>query len=322
METSFFQVLIALLAGIMSIVVLTAKLRVHPFFALLIATLIVGMGVQLPIGDILNAAKDGFGSIMKSLGFIIVLGTTLGILLERNGSTEVMANFILSKIGNRYPALAMSVTGFIVGLPIFCDSGFIVLSGLNVTMAKRTGTRVIVMAVSMATGLYSVHCLIPPHPGAAAAAGIIGVSYGKLILLGMAVAVPAMIVGYLYASFEGNKIQVAHHDLMEEINKNHTIILPSAFQAFLPVIAPILLIALKSIFTNEASGSGQILFLLGEPVIALSIGVLLALFATKPWNGKYINNWLQESAEKAGGILVIIGAGGSFGGNIGFYSYW
>lgn len=313
MANSFLQVLIALLAGIVMIVVLTAKLRVHPFFALLIASLIVGLGVQLPIADILNAAKDGFGNIMKSLGFIIVLGTTLGILLERNGSTQVMANFILSKIGHRYPALAMSITGFIVGLPIFCDSGFIVLSGLNVTMAKRTGTRVIVMAVSMATGLYAVHCLIPPHPGAAAAAGIIGVSYGKLIVMGIAVAIPAMIVGYLYASYAGKKIRVEQQDELLETNNGSTIIFPSTIQAFLPVIVPILLIAIKSIFINNVSGIWQMFFLLGEPVIALSTGVLLALIAIKPRNGKQINSWLQESAEKAGGILVIIGAGGAFG---------
>ena len=154
MTNSFIQVLIALLAGITTIVVLTAKLRVHPFFALLIASFVVGLGVQLPVTDILNAAKEGFGNIMKSLGFIIVLGTALGVVLERNGSTNVMANYILAKIGHKYPALAMSITGFIVGLPIFCDSGFIVLSGLNVSLAKRTGTRVIIMAVSMATGLY------------------------------------------------------------------------------------------------------------------------------------------------------------------------
>jgi gluconate:H+ symporter, GntP family len=313
MTNSFLQVLIALLAGITTIVVLTAKLRVHPFFALLIASFIVGLGVQLPVADILNAAKEGFGNIMKSLGFIIVLGTTLGILLERNGSTQVMANFILSKIGHRYPALAMSITGFVVGLPIFCDSGFIVLSGLNVTMAKRTGTRVIVVAVSMATGLYAVHCLIPPHPGAAAAAGIIGVSYGKLIVMGIIVAIPAMIVGYLYASYAGKKIQVEQQDEWVETNNGGTIIFPSTIQAFLPVIVPILLIALKSIFINDVSGIWQILFSLGEPVIALSIGVLLALTANKPWNGKQVNSWLQESAEKAGGILVIIGAGGAFG---------
>ncbi|OYZ48207.1 MAG: gluconate transporter, partial [Sphingobacteriales bacterium 24-40-4] len=148
MAPSFLQVFLSLLAGISLIVVLTAKMKVHPFFALLLASGVVGLGVQLPLPEIITAAKDGFGNILKSLGFIIVLGTALGVILERNGSTRVMANYILKKIGDRYPALAMSIIGFVVGLPIFCDSGFIVLSELNVTLAKRTGTRVIVMAVS------------------------------------------------------------------------------------------------------------------------------------------------------------------------------
>jgi GntP family gluconate:H+ symporter len=311
MAPSFLQVMLALLAGITTIVWLTARLRVHPFFALLLASFIVGLMVQLPAADIMNTMKEGFGNIMRSLGFIIVLGTALGVTLERNGSTTVMANYILKKIGKKYPALAMSFTGFVVGLPIFCDSGFIVLSGLNSTLAKRTGVPVIIMAVSMATGLYSVHCLIPPHPGAAAAAGIIGVSYGKLILVGILVAIPAMIVGYVYAVYAGKKIKVVQQE--EKTETATDITLPSVLRAFLPVVVPILLIAAKSILAGSVHGIWINFLFLGDPVIALAIGVILALSANKSWNGKKVNSWLQESAEKAGGILVIIGAGGAFG---------
>lgn len=312
MTNSFYQVMIALCAGMATIVLLTAKWRVHPFFALLLASFVVGIGVQLPLPDILNSVKDGFGNIMRSLGFIIVLGTALGVVLEKNGSTEVMANYILRKIGKRYPALAMSITGFIVGLPVFCDSGFIVLSGLNISLAKRTGTRVIIMAVSMATGLYSVHCLIPPHPGVAAAAGIIGVSYGKLIMLGIIVAIPAMIIGYLYAGYAGKKYPLTETIQAEAITDNQ-ILLPSTIQAFLPVIVPVILIAVRSFLPTDAKGVLQILSFLGEPAIALSTGLLLALIAIKQKKDKKINHWLQEAVEKSGSILVIIGAGGAFG---------
>lgn len=314
MTDSFIQVLIALLAGISLIVILTARLRLHPFFALLIASFAVGLGVQLPVTEIVTAAKEGFGNIMKSLGFIIVLGTALGVILEKNGSTGVMANYILRKIGKRYPALAMSVIGFIVGLPIFCDSGFIVLSGLNVTLAKKTNTRVIVMAVSMATGLYAVHCLIPPHPGAAAAAGLIGVPFGKLIITGILIAVPAMLVGYLYAVYAGNKIPEQSLVTSEEESRQpDEQKLPSVISAFLPVVVPIFLIALKSIIETNMPGKWKLLTSLGDPVIALLTGVLLALFSNSSFVYKQINGWLQEAAEKAGGILVIIGAGGAFG---------
>lgn len=313
MAPSFLQVFLSLLAGISLIVVLTAKMKVHPFFALLLASVVVGLGVQLPLPEIITAAKDGFGNILKSLGFIIVLGTALGVILERNGSTQVMANYILKKIGDRYPALAMSIIGFVVGLPIFCDSGFIVLSGLNVTLAKRTGTRVIVMAVSMATGLYAVHCLIPPHPGAAAAAGMLDVPFGKLILTGILVALPAMLVGYFYASYAGNRITEPVQERETEWKEMADHSQPTVFRAFLPVLVPIILIAVKSVFENELNGGWHILSLAGDPVMALSVGVLLALSARGTHKGKAVNQWLQEAVEKSGGILVIIGAGGAFG---------
>src|SRR5262245_40565999 len=142
MTAPFLQVLLCLAAGIVVIVLLTAKFRVHAFFALVLACFVVGLGVRLPVTDLLADMEDGFGKIMKSLGLIIVLGTTLGVLLEHTGSTRTMASFILKRVGDRRAALAMGLTGFVVGLPIFCDSGYIVLSGLNRSLAKRTGTSI------------------------------------------------------------------------------------------------------------------------------------------------------------------------------------
>jgi len=317
MANSFLYVSICLLASIAVIVVLTSKYRVHPFFALILSCFVVGLGVGFPVTDVITSIKDGFGNIMKSLGLIIVLGTTLGILLEHTGSTNVMASFILKKTGEKYAALAMSITGFIVGLPIFCDSGYIVLSGLNNSLAKRTAISIVVMSISLATGLYSVHCLIPPHPGAAAAAGIIGVDIGKIILVGILVAIPAAVVGYVWANYAGKKIPVAATE--KDISADETIKSspkPSVFKAFLPVIVPIVLIALKSFLVIDKTGPNEWInnFLsLGDPVIALSIGVLLALNCKRGWKRNSLSTLLQEAAEKAGGILVIIGAGGAFG---------
>jgi GntP family gluconate:H+ symporter len=309
--SDFYQLLLWLALGIGMIVLLTARFKLHPFFALLLASFVVGLGTGMPFNEIINTVKEGFGHIMRSLGMIIVLGTALGILLEKSGSTKVMADGIRRSIGSKRPALAMSITGFIVGLPIFCDSGFIVLSGLNKSLARQTGVPVIIMAVSMATGLYSVHCLIPPHPGAAAAAGMIGVEYGKLILYGILVAIPATIAGYLYAVYAGKKIK----DTTVQEEKENALLpsaFPSAIPAFLPVIVPILLITLGAFITAENTFT-RIIKLLGDPVMALAIGVILALCTIKKWKGQNVNQWLTESVEKAGGILVIIGAGGAFG---------
>ncbi|MEP6616256.1 MAG: GntP family permease [Ginsengibacter sp.] len=314
MNVSFTQLVLALAAGVGFIILLTAKYHVHAFFALVLACFITGLGIQMPFPLILTTIKEGFGNIMKSLGFIIVLGTTLGVLLEHTGSTKVMAYYILKKIGERNAALAVSITGFIVGLPVFCDSGFIVLSGLNKSLSKKTGIPLVTMSVSLATGLYAVHCLLPPHPGASAAAGIIGVDFGKLMLSGIVIAIPAMIAGHLWAVYAGKKNENSFH--AQEAEQETTNSLPSVLNAFLPVVIPIFLIALRSIILlrlPNPTGWGSGLLAVGDPLVALSVGVMFALVNVSFWKRKTINLFFQEAVEKAGSILVIIGAGGAFG---------
>lgn len=313
MTASLLQVVISLAAGIALIIVLTTRYRFHAFFALLLACFVVGLGVQMPVPHIISTVKDGFGAIMRSLGMIIVLGTTLGILLEHTGSTRIMAAFILKKVGERHAPLAMSITGFVVGLPIFCDSGYIVLSGLNKSLATRTRISIVIMSTALATGLYSVHCLLPPHPGATAAAVTIGADLGKLILIGIVVSIPAMLVGYWWSIHAGKTFEklAATEEISYEIHPRSSVL-----TAFLPVIIPIILIAINSFMGMERKenvGGSKLLAILGDPVIALSIGVLLAFLNGRSWQKKTLGKLLTDSAEKAGAILVIIGAGGSFG---------
>jgi GntP family gluconate:H+ symporter len=252
-----------------------------------------------------------------------------------------MAGAILRRTGERRASLAMSLTGFIVGLPIFCDSGYIVLSGLNKSVARRTGIPMIIMSVSLASGLYAVHCLIPPHPGAAAAAGTMGVDFGGLILAGIPVAILSMFVGFWWANFAGKRFSRGMTDdavtgsgsrnavvdapvvVVDEVasvtasaGANRERYYPSVLQAFLPVVIPIFLIAARSFLViDKAADTGWLhaLSFLGDPVIALSVGVGLAFLAGRAWNRDTISRLLQEAVEKAGGILVIIGAGGGFG---------
>jgi len=311
---SFPYTITLLVAGIALIVLLTTKYKIPAFFALFFACLLIGLGIGLPLAGVITTVKDGFGNILKSLGLIIVLGTALGVLLEYTGSTTVMASYLLKRIGDKRAPVAMSITGFIVGLPIFCDSGFIVLSGLNRSISRRTGIPITIMSVSLATGLYAIHCLVPPHPGSAAAASTIGVDFGKLILVGMVVAIPAMIVGNVWARYAGKKAtDVIAEDIIDaDVIGRY----PSVIKASLPIIVPIVLIALKSFLAGGKSanhGALSILLSLGDPVIALLIGVLLAFNCKRLWTKTEISKLLQEATEKAGGILVIIGMGGAFG---------
>jgi GntP family gluconate:H+ symporter len=313
MNVSFLQVIVSLLAGIIFIILLTVKFKVHPFFALIIACFITGLGVQLPFAEILSLIKNGFGDVMSKLAIIIVLGTTIGVLLEKNGSTNVMAASILKLVSQKRSSLALSVTGFIVGLPIFCDSGYIVLSGINRSLIKRTGMAVATMSISLASGLYAVHCLLPPHPGATAAAATLEVDFGKLILYGILIAIPAMLIGHWWAVYAGKKTKtesMASAEVNEEITTG-----PKPTLAFLPVVIPILLMALRSILVLDKNKTGlltDIFNIVGDPAIALAVGVLLAILTGK--NSKHsLSSQLSSAVEKAGGILVIIGAGGAFG---------
>jgi len=313
MNVSFTQLVFFLLAGIASIILLSVRFRVHPFFALVIACFVTGLGVQIPFLEILTLIKNGFSDIMAKLALIIVLGTTIGVLLEKNGSTQVMANSILKLVGQKNSSLALSFTGFIVGLPIFCDSGYIVLNGINRSLIKRTGIAVATMSISLASGLYAVHCLLPPHPGATAAAGALNVDFGKLILYGIVIAIPAMLIGHWWAVRTGRKSGTEiKHDAGEEEESSSK---PKVITSFLPVIIPILLMALRSIVTLEKNKTGllgDVFTVIGDPAVALAIGVLLAMLNGK--NSKHsLSLHLSSAVEKAGGILVIIGAGGAFG---------
>lgn len=308
MTASFAQLLLALLAGIGLIIVLTVRYRVHAFIALFLACLVVGFGVEMSPADIIQTMKKGFGHIMQSLGLVIVLGTLLGTVMEHNGSTRVMAATILRWVGEKRAAAAMGITGFVVGLPIFCDSGYIVLSGLNRSVARRSGVSIVVLSVSLASGLYAVHCLIPPHPGATAAGSIIGGSMGMHILIGTLVAIPAALTGCAWARYMGKRVSSPEQDTITEEQEDLPRMAP--WKAFLPIIIPIALIGAGAFSGLE--GGSAVLKILGEPVIALAIGVALAL-TTSASRRDAMGRLMSEAAEKAGGILVIIGAGGAFG---------
>ncbi|WP_143309057.1 GntP family permease [Chitinophaga vietnamensis] len=311
---SITQSLIALLAGITLIVLLTARFRVHAFFALLLAAILTGMLLGLTFAEILTVIKSGFGNIMGALGLLIVLGTTLGLILEHTGSTAVLASYVLRQTGTQRAAMAMSMIGYIVGMPIFCDSGFIVLSGLNKALARRSGVSMVIMASSLATGLYAVHCMMPPHPGITAAAGTIHAEVGQVMLYGLLIAIPAAVAGYSWSLLMGRKLPPAV--IEEEEALQETVQGPSVLMSVLPIAVPVLLIALRSLAGMETAPPGMLLQLInvaGMPEVAISAGILLALAGGPSVRRNELPRLLREGAEKAAGILVIIGGGGAFG---------
>jgi len=254
---------------------------------------------------------------MASIGFLIILGAIIGITLDKTGGMLSIARFILSKTGENRSAPALAITGFISGLPIFCDSAFIILSGLAKSFSTKSKLAMPFMATVLATSLYSVHCLIPPHPGALAAAGLIKVNTGNLIIIGTLFAIPGSIAAYFWSKWMTKGKTYPSAKEVKDDSQLTPDRLPSAFLSFLPIVVPLLLITLKSLFKlidNGAPGTiSGILFFPGEPVFALSIGAVLALFLLKDKSIASMNSVFSEAIEKAGPILIVTAAGGMFG---------
>lgn len=318
-----FEILsIILLLSVVFIIFMTAKIKMNAFFVLIIAAFGVGILSGLPTDRIVSAVKDGFGNTIGAIGIVIIAGTSLGIVLKKTGAAFLMADIILKSVGKRNTTLAMNITGFLFGIPIFCDSGFVVLSSLVKALAIRSAVPVAVIAVSLASGLFSVHCLIPPHPGITAASGIFGVDLGQLMIVGLIIALPTSFAGYFWSSrfFKKNKLEeTAEQDLSSnEYNTMDTKVTFRTFLSFVPVLLPIVLISLKSILllffkSPDSNYLLSFILLVGEPAIALLIGLAVSFFLIENWNKKILDEWLGEGVKDAGTILAITAAGGAFG---------
>jgi GntP family gluconate:H+ symporter len=317
MTMEFIFTISAILASIVLIVVLTSIFRYNAFLSMLVASLLLAV-TTLPLQEVVPSIMLGFGNTMKSIGLIIILGIILGLILDKTGATYSIAKSMLRLTRKEHSGLAIHLTGFITGVPIFCDSGFIVLHGINRSLVRNTGKSMIFMATVLASGLYSVHCLIPPHPGATAAAGIMGADIGKLIMIGLPVALVASLSGFFWARFISKKFPndqphpgIENH---EPIINNH---LPSSLHSFLPIIVPLILLSGRSIVLliphNEENVYLKILSFTGEPVIALMVGIILAITLFEKIKLKSLNELFDLSIEKSGQILAITAAGGIFG---------
>ncbi|MEQ8477832.1 GntP family permease [Fulvivirga sp.] len=316
--TSPFYLLFLLIASIAFIVWSTAYKKMNAFFALLLAAFGVGLLSGLPIGELVEMLKKGFGSTMEKIGLLIILGTTLGIILEKTGATSSMANSILRRMTEKNAPAAIALTGFIMGFPIFCDSGFIILSGLNHSLVKKTHFKMPVMAAVLATSLYAVHCLVPPHPGITAAVGTAGGELGRVMLWGMLLAIPTVLIGYLWSVWRGNKMDHSEQDPNHVEHDNND--LPSPLLSFIPVVLPIMLIGLNAMLqlnytTSEMSAGAllKIISFVGDPVMALGIAVVVSTVLIKVKHKEDFKHWLTDGVDKAGMILAICAAGGMFG---------
>ena len=311
--------LAVIIVAVVAMILAISKLKIHPFIVMTVIAIAVGLLCGMNTEDVINKVKAGFGNILASIGIVILAGTIIGTILEKTGAALTMANTILKLVGKERSVLTMGLTGYVTGIPVFCDSGFVILSPISRALAAQSNKSLAVMATALSAGLYATHCLVPPTPGPIAMAGTLSANLGLVIGIGLLISLPATFMGILYANKVAGKIDIPANpeytveELVEKYGK-----LPGALHSFAPILVPIILIALKSIgdFPSHPFGTGAVktcFSFIGNPVVALLLGIGLATTLIPKSEKKNTLSWVTDGVTNSAGILAITGAGGAFG---------
>jgi len=315
------QLIFAVFAGITLLLFLILRIKIQAFLALLISSMAVGLIAGMPPLDIVESMKTGMGGTLGFVATVVGLGAIFGAILEHSGGTKTIAIYLLKKFGEEKAPWAMTLTGFIVAIPVFFDVAFIILVPIIYSLQKRTGKSLLLYAIPLLAGLAATHAFIPPTPGPIAVADIIGADLGWVILFGAICGIPAVIVaGPLFGKYISDKIKIEAPQGYEEhdIDPNQ---LPSIGLILAIIGFPIFLIVLNTLSQSMASGLAlsdellSVLGFIGHPFTALIIANLIAWYLLGIRRG-YSKNELYEISTKslgpAGIIILLTGAGGVF----------
>lgn len=333
------RMLIGLAIGIAVLIFLVLKTKVQAFLALIICTIIVGVVGGMPLTNItledgktfgiVNSITSGFGGTLGSIGIIIGFGVMMGQIFEVTGAAKRMAHTFLKLFGKKREEEALALTGFLVSIPIFCDSGFVVLAPIAKAISKATKKSVIALGVSLAAGLVITHSLVPPTPGPLGVCGIFGIDVGKFILLAIALAIPMAIACIAYARMflakkyyrivneEGEVVETPYQEPDYEgafsMDMTDT---PGTLESFMPLIVPIILILINTIASalGKTTGIMEILVFLGQPIVAVGLGLLVAIFTLgRKLDRHTCLSEMEKGMMSAGIIMLVTGGGGALG---------
>jgi GntP family gluconate:H+ symporter len=314
--------IILLLASVGVIILFTVKWKVHPFLALIFAALFFALFSGMDQTKIISSINNGFGGTLGKIGIVIVLGVIIGAFLENSGGAYKLADIVLRIIGKKNVHAAMSMVGFLVSIPVFADSGFIILDPLNKSLTKRAGLSLAGTAVALILGLMLAHVLVPPTPGPIAAAGILNADIGLVMVVGLTIGLLCLVPAVFFCKRFASKTWIdPNPEYSEEEIIQKTKEAPSTMKSFLPILMPILLIVVKSLLEFNLSEEAQdtlicqIFLFLGAPVMALIVGLLLALLLPKKLDNEILSTtgWVGKAMGSASNIILITGAGGIFG---------
>ncbi|MEZ4811642.1 MAG: GntP family permease [Allomuricauda sp.] len=309
-----------LLLSVVLIILLVNYLGLHPFLALFIVAILFGFAAGMDHQHILQTINDGFGGTLGKIGLVIIFGVIIGAFLENTGGAYALAETVIKWVGKKRVPAAMGILGYFVSIPVFADSGFILLSPLNKSLSKKAGISLAGSAIALALGLTITHNLVPPTPGPIAAAGILNADLGLVLVLAIPISLVALAMALVFATKFAARTYIdpnpdtSQEDIDLKIKKA-----PSAFKASLPIVVPIVLIMvnsrLKVLGVEDIPVWQSFLQFLGEPVIALIIGMFLAFALPKKLNKELISTdgWVGKALKDSANILLITGAGGVFG---------
>ena len=320
-----FPLIIAFVLAIVVMIVAISKYKIHPFLSIMSVSLILALIAGIPLGDIANVIGAGFSGTFSSIGIVIILGALIGTVLEKTGAALKLADMVVKLVGQKNPELAIELMGWVVSIPVFCDSGFVILDPIRRAMVRRTRTSSVAMTVALSAGLYISHVFIPPTPGPIAAANTLGIGDNLLLVMGMGVlaSILPLIAGLLFAKYIGKSVKSADEtgDSAETAKTYEELVasfgkLPGGFDALAPIVVPIVLMALGSIASMAGwTGIAFDLFnFLGKPIIALAVGTIFAVIqlATTKKLGEFYD-LTNETLKVTGPILFVTAAGGVLG---------
>lgn len=310
---------VIILVAVIIMVLAITKFKIHPFLVLVLVAVGVGIACGMPVSSIITKVESGFGSIIGSIGIIVFAGAIIGVILEKTGAALVIANSILKAVGKKHSVLAIALAGYVTDIPLFCNSGYVVLAPISRALAEQSNVSLAVMATALSAGLFTTHCFVPLHPGTIAMANTLGAGMGPLLILGLVTAIPGTLAGVLYAKKVASKVDIPANPeyTVEQLTAKYGK-LPGTFHSYSPILLIIALIVLKSIadMASAPFGKGAVKYIadfLGSPDISLILGMFLAMTLVVPSErkniGKYVNKGILDSAN----VVAIVGGGGAFG---------
>lgn len=315
--------LIVFVAAVVLMLLMISKWKIHPFLSIMLVALVLALLAGIPMPQVPKVIGEGFASTFTSIGIVIILGALIGAILEQTGAALTLADAVIRLVGEKRPGLALELMGWIVSIPVFCDSGFVILNPIRKALVKRTGAPSVTLTVCLACGLYIAHVFIPPTPGPIAAAQTLGIGEDLLLLMGLGVvtSVFPLTAGYLYARFIGHRIK-ASDDNNEQTAESYEALkagfgqLPGLAFSLAPLVVPIVLMALSSIaaMLHWSGWAGDLCMFVGHPMIALAVGALLAvLLLAKSGKSTELFRLTDETLRTVGPILFVTAAGSVLG---------